>query len=73
MLYLNVPVGDAVVVDNGRVVIHVEKRSGHEVRLGFDAPREVPIKVVPKERNIESPMSKGLTGAQQPSRRKSGA
>lgn len=66
MLYLNIPVGDALVIDDGRVVITFEKRKGQDVRVAVDAARTVPVKVVPKERQHEAPWAKGLTSNHAP-------
>lgn len=59
MLSLNVPFGDALILDDGRIVIMFQKRSGNDVRVMVDADRSISIKVSPKER--QSPVTKGLT------------
>ncbi|MBX9609696.1 MAG: carbon storage regulator [Gammaproteobacteria bacterium] len=59
MLALNVPFGDSLVIDEGRIVITFQKRSGADVRVLVDADRSIPVKVSPKER--PNPISKGLT------------
>ena len=61
MLYLNVPVGDTLVIDDGRIVIHFSEKSGQEVKVGIDADKSIPVKVVPKEREHKKPWAKGLT------------
>ena len=59
MLSLNVPFGDSLVIDEGRIVITFQKRSGNDVRVMVDADRSIPVTVSPKER--PSPAVKGLT------------
>lgn len=44
MLKLDLKVGEGVDIDNGRVVIKVESKSGQTARLSFDAGKDVPIR-----------------------------
>lgn len=46
MLYLNLEVGDALSIDNGRIVIHLASKSGQELKIGVDADHSIPVKVV---------------------------
>jgi sRNA-binding carbon storage regulator CsrA len=46
MLKLDVRVGDAVEIDDGRITIRVEDKSGQRTRLAFDAPRDVKIRML---------------------------
>lgn len=59
MLSLTIPFGDSLVLDDGRIVITFQKRSGNDVRVMVDADRSIPVTVSPKER--QSPVTKGLT------------
>lgn len=59
MLYLDVPIGDALVIDDGRIVITFKKKTGQDVRVQIDADRSIPVKVATKERH--PPWAKGLT------------
>ncbi len=71
MLYLNVDVGDALSIDGGRIVVHFERRAGKDVRVGISAPREVAVKLVPRER--PEPWDKGVTPPNRNQPRKSEA
>lgn len=44
MLRLDVAVGESVDIDNGRVVVTVERKSGQLARLSFEAARNIPIR-----------------------------
>ena len=46
MLKLDVRVGDTVEIDDGRITIRVEDKSGQRTRLSFDAPRDVKIRML---------------------------
>lgn len=59
MLYLDVPVGDALVIEGGRIVIHFQRKKGQMIRVGVEAARNIPVSVAPKER--PQPWAKGLT------------
>jgi sRNA-binding carbon storage regulator CsrA len=43
MLKLDLRPGDAVAIDDGRVIVRVEEKTGPTVRLAVDAPPEVKI------------------------------
>lgn len=60
-LFLDVPVGDALMIEEGRIMIRVQQKKGQTVRLEIDADRSIPIEVAPKERP-KAPWAKGLTG-----------
>jgi hypothetical protein len=48
MLKLDLIVGEGADIDNGRVVVRVERKTGEGVvRLSFDANKDVPIRVLP--------------------------
>ncbi len=66
MLRLNLKVGQTIAV-GGPTNIRVERKSGQEVGLVFDADRSVPIRIVPAEeagRGVPEPQgtSLGLDG-----------
>jgi carbon storage regulator len=54
MLVLNRQVGEQVVINHVVVVTVMEIRSGGIVRLGFDAPREIPVHRAEVQRQIEA-------------------
>ena len=62
MLHLTVPFGDTIVIDDGRVLVTFEKKSGQEVKVSIEADRTIPVKVLPRERRT-TPWAKGLTGS----------
>lgn len=41
MLHLDVQAGDRIEIDDGRIVIHVGRKSGQRTRLGFEADKSV--------------------------------
>lgn len=61
MLHLNVSVGDMLIIDEGRIVINVQKKSGQEVGLGVEADRTIPVELVQKDRKSRQPWADGLT------------
>ena len=46
MLKLDVRVGDAVEIDDGRITIRVEDKSGQRTRLAFEAAGDIKIRMV---------------------------
>jgi sRNA-binding carbon storage regulator CsrA len=59
-LTLDVRVGDMVEIDNGRVTIKVEDKSGQRTRLAFNAPKEVKIRMVERPGSAGAFARKGL-------------
>ena len=55
MLKLDVRVGDAVQIDDGRITIRVEDKSGQRTRLAFDAPRDVKIRMLEEQPTVAVP------------------
>jgi len=46
MLHLTIPIGDSLVIEDGRVIVNFVKRSGaNEVRVSVDADKSIPIRV----------------------------
>jgi sRNA-binding carbon storage regulator CsrA len=59
MLYLDLSVGDKLVIDDGRISVSLEKSKGaNKFRFGIDAPRSVPVRVESAKGN---PMANGLS------------
>lgn len=44
MRHIDLRVGDVLEIDNARIVIHVEDKSGRRTRLGIEAPKDVSIR-----------------------------
>lgn len=55
MLHLDLRVDDIVEIDNGRIVVRVESKSGQKTRLAFDAPADVKIRRVAFEERSGQP------------------
>jgi formylmethanofuran dehydrogenase subunit D len=49
MLHLNVKPGDRVEIEDGRIVVHVESKSGQVSRLAFDVPQAVKVRMIEKD------------------------
>lgn len=54
MLKLNVRVGDSVAI-GGPTTMRIDSKSGQAVGLVFDAPRDVPIRIVPATEQSGAP------------------
>lgn len=56
-LRVELRVGESIEVDNGRITITLEEKSGQRARFRFDAPQDVDIKRVNPTLNVRA---KGL-------------
>jgi sRNA-binding carbon storage regulator CsrA len=60
MLYLDLSVGDRLVIDDGRISVSLEKSKGaNKFRFGVDAPKSVPVRVDSGKNN--SYIARGLS------------
>jgi hypothetical protein len=61
MLKLDLMVGEGADIDNGRIIIRVERKTGDMVtRLSFEAPKDMPIRVLPTPDGKRNPFRRGL-------------
>ena len=50
MLKLDVQTGDSLIIDEGRIVLHFEKKKGQMARVGVDADRSIPVRLAPRQK-----------------------
>jgi carbon storage regulator len=43
MLVLTRAIGERLIIGNGEITLHVLEIRGNQVRLGIDAPRDIPV------------------------------
>lgn len=67
MLFLTIPIGRSLSLDNGRLVLHFTKKSGRAVRIGVESDATVEFEILPiddgprSESPRSDPWSEGLT------------
>jgi len=59
MLYLDVTIGDTLSIEDGRVRLVMEKKSGNKVRIGVDAARAINVAI--EATKNDPPYKSGLT------------
>jgi sRNA-binding carbon storage regulator CsrA len=60
MLLLDVKPGERVAIGDN-VFLTIEKKSGQQARIAFDAPKDVKIRIVPTPSSIVDIAKKGLS------------
>ena len=61
MLRLDLRPGEGVDIENGRIVIRLEQKSGQICRLAVEAAKDIPIKRVERVQSPAQIASMGLT------------
>lgn len=51
---IDIRIGESVAIDNGRVLVTLEEKSGQRARLSFEAAKDVPIERMKPQSNVRA-------------------
>lgn len=52
-LYLDITVGDTIIIGDGKIRITVEHKSGRKARLNINADKDMPVELESKSRGLK--------------------